>query len=119
MVGHMLIDRRRVTVHPSCLPRRKVANGRGKPWIGDEMRRAHHRGHENSRHLLLALGARLAALQFSVDAVFVALVVAGLAMRAVEVASAAPLAAEEGIVSHEKYRDRDGLPAHPCHFEHE
>src|SRR3984885_6703993 len=116
MVGHMLIDRRRVTVHPSCLPRRKVANGRGKPWIGDEMRRTHHRGHETSRHLVLALGARLEALQFPVDAVFDALVVAGLEMQAVIVASRAPIAAKQGIVTDEKYRDGDGLPADPRQF---
>src|ERR1700678_788152 len=105
MIGHVLVDGRRIIVHPSCLPGRKVANGCGKAWIGDEMRRTHHRGHETSRHLVLALGTRFEALQFPVDAVFDALVVAGLEMQAVIVASRAPIAAKQGIVTDEKYRD--------------
>src|ERR1700691_5978986 len=117
MVGHMLIDRRRVAFHPPSLAGREFAKRRRKAWVGDEMCRTHHRGHETPGHLVLALGARFEALQFPLDAVFDALVVAGLEMQAVIVAPRAPIAAEQGIVTHEKYRDRDGLPAHSRHFE--
>src|ERR1700716_1047143 len=111
MVGYMLVHRGRVSVHAASLARRKVANRRGEPLIGEEMRRTHHGRHESPRHLVLALRSRFEALQFMLDAVFDALVVAGLEMQAVVVAAGAPVAAEQGIVAHEKYGYGDGFAA--------
>lgn len=109
MVGHVALDRGGVTIDAASLARRKVADGGRKARVGDKMRRAHQCRHEASRHLVLALSPRLKALKFPLDAVFNPLVVAGLEVQAVEIASGALVAAEQGIGADEEYGDGDRL----------
>src|SRR5580692_1211550 len=94
VVGHMLIDGRGVVVHAAGLTQGKVANGRGKSLVRNEMRRARQSRYKSARHLVLALRARLEALQLVLDAILDSLVVAGLEMQAMVVAAGAPVAAE-------------------------
>src|SRR6202049_3978571 len=117
MVGHMLVDCRRVMIHAARLARREIANRRGKPRVDDEMRRAHQRRHEPAGHFVLTLGAGLEALQVLLDAVFDSLVVTGLEMQTVVIAAGAPVAAEQSLVADEKYRHRDRLGTDSRPFE--
>src|SRR5271170_4780222 len=99
----MLIHGRSVMIHAARLAPRKVANSRRKTRVCDEMRRARQGRDESPRHLVLALRARLEALQLVFDAILDSLVVAGLEMQAVVVAAGAPVAAEQCVLAHEEY----------------
>src|SRR5277367_770768 len=92
VVWNVLVHGRRVIVDTARLAGRKFANGGGKPLILHVVRRTRERRHEAARHLVFALRAGLESLQFLLDAVIDALVVAGLEMQAVVVAARAPVA---------------------------
>ena len=90
----MFIDGGGVVVHAAGLAQRKIADGRGKSLVRNEMRRARQSRYKSPRHLVLALRARLEALQLVLDAILDSLVVAGLEMQAVVIAAGPPVAAE-------------------------
>ncbi len=107
----MLVDGGGVMVDAARLPRREITDGGGKALVGDVMRGARHGRHEAAGYLVLALRAGLEACESVLDAVFDALVVAGLEMQAVVVAAGAPVAAVQRILAHEEDRERDRRPA--------
>src|SRR5271170_6533275 len=50
MIGHVLVDGGSVAVDAARLACGKLANGRGKARVDDEMRRTHQRRHETPGH---------------------------------------------------------------------
>jgi len=91
VVGHMFVDGGRIAVDSPGLARREVANGRGKPWVGDEECAELIRVGTKPRGTLCSPcvpGSK--RCKFLVDAVLDSLVVAGLEMQAVVVAAGAP-----------------------------
>src|SRR5271169_5434632 len=119
VIRHVALYRRGVVIDAAGLASGEIANGRGKSLVGDEMRRTRQSRHESTRYLVFALRTRLEALQIVVDAILNSLVVAGLEMQAVVVAAGAPVAAEQGVVAHEKNRHGDRFAADTRHLQHE
>src|SRR5690606_3450162 len=74
-----------------CLQRRAEA------IVGDPVPAAHRRGQEAASDLVLTLGAGLEPAQPLAQAVFDALVVAGLEVQAGQLPRGAPVAAVEGV----------------------
>src|SRR5258707_8948027 len=83
------------------------------------MGRMRQRRNEAPRDLVFTLGARLEALQLLLDAIFDALVVAGLEVQAVKIAARAPIAAVQGFATDEKYGHGDRFGTYSRDLQHQ
>ncbi len=98
-----------VTAHRQGFLLAPAAQRLGERGIGDAVAAAHEHRQEAARDLVLALRAGFEHPQALAQAVFDALVVAGLEMQARQVLAAAPVAPVQGVAAAQAQRTGDGF----------